>query len=455
MLPLDPNDTIAAISSPPGPGFRGLVRLSGPEAWAVALDGFEPDENETAALRRPARAERRSGRLRLDGLRPLVPAALALWPGPRTFTGQPLAEIHTIGAVPLVERILAHCLARGARLAAPGEFTLRAFLAGRLDLTRAEAVLGVIEARTPAQLDAALEQLAGGLAGPVVALRDRLLDVLAHLEANLDFVDEADVDPLSRGALGNSLAAAAAEVAALEEGLRGRDRPEGHPCVVLVGPPNAGKSRLFNALLGCDQAIVSPHAGTTRDYLTGHCDCAGLTIALIDTAGAEPATSAITAQAQALRHRQVEQSDLLLACHSADTATAGQDVTLPPDRPRLDVWTKSDLAGPGPIARVGLLPTSAATGAGLPALRTAIAAALHARAAEDDLPTGTAARCRGSFVRARAALEGASATLLRGGGDELVAIDLRQALDELGKVVGAVVTDDILDRIFSRFCIGK
>jgi tRNA modification GTPase len=451
MLPLDPNDTIAAISSPPGPGFRGLVRLTGPEAWAVALNGFESDE--VAALLLPARAERRSGRLRLDGLRPLLPAALALWPGPHTFTGQPLAEIHTIGAVPLVERVLSQCLARGARLAAPGEFTLRAFLAGRLDLTRAEAVLGVIEARTPAQLDAALEQLAGGLAGPVVALRDRLLDVLAHLEANLDFVDEADVDPLSRGALGTSLAEAAAEVATLEEGLRGRDRPEGHPCVVLVGPPNAGKSRLFNALLGRDQAIVSPHAGTTRDYLTGHCDCAGLTVALIDTAGAEPATSPITAQAQERRRRQVEQADLLLVCRSADTAA--QCVMLPSDRPRIDVWTKSDLAESGPNHPPGMLPTSAATGAGLPVLRTAIAAALHARAAEDDLPAGTAARCRASFLRARQALEGASATLVQGGGDELVAIDLRQALDELGKVVGAVVTDDILDRIFSRFCIGK
>jgi tRNA modification GTPase len=449
MLSLDPNDTIAAISSPPGAGFRGLVRLSGPEAWAIALDGFEPDESRA----RPARAERRAGRLRLEDLRPMVPAALALWPGPRTFTGQPLAEIHTIGAVPLVERVLAHCLARGARLAAPGEFTLRAFLAGRLDLTQAEAVLGVIEARTPAQLDRALEQLAGGLAVPVAALRDRLLDVLAHLEANLDFVDEADVDPLSRSALCRSLAEAAAEVTALEGRLRGRDRPEGHPCVVLVGPPNAGKSRLFNALLGREQALVSPHAGTTRDYLTGQCDCAGLTIALIDTAGAEPATSPIAARAQELRCRQMAQADLLLACRSADTAD--QDVTTPPDRPRLDVWTKSDLAGPGPIDRAGLLSTSAATGAGLPALRTAIAAALHARAAEDDLPAGTAARCRASFLRAGQSLEGASATLLQRGGDELVAIDLRQALDELGKVVGAVVTDDILDRIFRRFCIGK
>ncbi len=448
MLSLDPTDTIAAISSPPGAGFRGLVRLSGPEAWAIALGGFEPD----VAAPLPTRPERRVGRLRVEGLRPMLPAAIALWPGPRTYTGQPLAEIHTIGSAPLVELVLAQCLARGARHAAPGEFTLRAFLSGRLDLTRAEAVLGVIDARTPAQLDAALQQLAGGLAGPIVALRDRLLDVLAHLEAGLDFVDEADVDPLARGALASSLAGAAAEIATLADRLRGRDRPEGHPRVVLVGPPNAGKSRLFNALLGREQALVSPHAGTTRDYLSALCDCAGVTFELIDTAGALSATSAIEARAQDLRSDQVAQADLLLACRSADTAEE-QPATVPDDRPHLDVWTKADLAPPEGLMEV--LPTSAATGVGLAALRTAIATALRGRAAEDDLPAGTAARCRASLVQASEALEGASQTLLHGGGDELVAIDLRQSLDELGKVVGAVVTDDILDRIFRRFCIGK
>ena len=139
--------------------------------------------------------------MRIDGLRPLLPVMLALWPPPRTYTGQPLAEIHLVGSPPLLRQVLAHCLARGARLAEPGEFTLRAFLSGRIDLTRAEAVLGVIEAANPAQLDAALHQLAGGLSGPILALRDHLLDVVAHLEANLDFTEEPDVDPIGRTAL--------------------------------------------------------------------------------------------------------------------------------------------------------------------------------------------------------------------------------------------------------------
>jgi tRNA modification GTPase len=311
-------------------------------------------------------------------------------------------------------------------------------------------VLGVIDARTPAQLDAALSQLAGGLAGPITALRDRLLNVLAHLEANLDFAEEPDVDPLGRAALAESLAGSAAEVAALADRLRGRDRPEGHPRVVLVGPPNAGKSRLFNALLGHSRALVSPRPGTTRDYLTALLDCDGLTIELIDTAGLESPVSAIDDHAQSFRADQAARADLLLDCRSADSTPLPP---IAPDGPRLRVWTKSDLTTTGTPPEV--LPTSAETGAGLDALRRAIATALRAKAADGDLPATTGARCRESLVLASQALRSASETLLFGGGDELVAIDLRQTLDELGKVVGATVTDDILDRIFRRFCIGK
>jgi tRNA modification GTPase len=371
-----------------------------------------------------------------------------------------LAEVHTTGSPPVLGLLLAHCLARGARPAEPGEFTLRAFLSGRLDLTRAEAVLGVIDARNPAQLDAALRQLAGGLFGPIAALRDRLLDVLAHLEANLDFVDEPDVDPLGRAELAEGLARASAEVSALADRLRARDRPDGHPRVVLVGPPNAGKSRLFNALLGDARAIVSPVPGTTRDYLAASCDCDGLTVALIDTAGAEAARNPVEARAQALRHAQAARADLLLDCLPADRPDGDpgrepiSEDAVSPDRPRLSVRTKADLAPDAPAAP-GVWVTSAATGAGLAALRRAVASALRELTDEGELPATTGARCRDSLARASESLASASATLALGGGDELVAVDLRLALDELGKVVGAVVTDDFLDRIFRRFCIGK
>jgi tRNA modification GTPase len=441
---LDVADTIAAIASPAGPALRGIVRLSGPRAWDIALAAFLPD-GPAARTHQPVL---RQGRIRLATIGREMAAAIALWPGPRTYTGQPLAEIHTVGSPPLLQRVLADCLLRGARLAEPGEFTLRAFLNGQIDLTRAEAVLGVIDARSPAQLDLALKQLAGGLAGSIRTLRDRLLDLLAHLEAGLDFVEEEDVDPIQRAALADEVAAASAAVGELAHRLQARDRPEGRPRVVLVGPPNAGKSRLFNALLGEAQALVSPVAGTTRDYLTAPCDCGGLPVELIDTAGAEPAGDEIAARAQELREEVMMSADLLLVCEPHGAAIVADPAVA---ATRLLVGTKADL---GPIAP-GWLPTSAETGVGLDRLRTAIASTLRADPREAAGVAATGARCGVGLARAAEALEEAAATLARGGGDELVALDLREALEELGRVVGEVVTDDILDRIFSRFCVGK
>jgi tRNA modification GTPase len=450
LASLDPQDTIAAVASPAGNGLRGLIRLSGPEAWSIALAGFTPDRD--APL--PRRAEIRSGSVRVDGLRPELPAMIALWPGPRTYTGQNIAEIHTHGSPPLVNKVLAGCLGRGARHAEPGEFTLRAFLCGRIDLTRAEAVAGVIDARNQAQLDAALRQLGGGLSGPILALRDRLLDLVAHLEANLDFAEEADVNPLGRALLAEELAASADELTELATRLNQRDRSGGLPRVVLIGPPNAGKSRLFNALLGGDQAIVSPRAGTTRDYLSGFCQCDELVIELIDTAGIENPQTAIESQAQSMRAGQARQADLVVFCFSEDTIGVLTTEVLAASH-RIQVWTKCDIKRPQPHELPQAIRTSAATGEGLAELKASIARVLRSQDSEGDLATSTGARCRDSFVRAGEALQAAAETLLTGGGEELVAFDLRLAIDELGKVVGAVVTDDILDRIFSRFCIGK
>jgi tRNA modification GTPase len=447
-ISLDPNDTIAAIASPSGPSARGIVRLSGPNAWSIVLSSFIANRD----FPRPRRPEMRAGLLRVDGLRPLLPVMVSFWPAPRTYTGQDVVEIHLVGSPPLVSLVLAHCLARGARQAEPGEFTLRAFLSGRIDLTRAEAVLGVIDAANPAQLDAALEQLAGGLSGPLLGLRDHLLDVIAHLEANLDFTEEPDVDPLLRAALADELEGSARELQSLVRRLDDRDRPDGYPRVVLVGPPNAGKSRLFNALLGRDRAIVSPQAGTTRDYLTALCDCNGLTVELVDTAGMESSADAITAQAQAARAGQAARADLLVDCRPAD-AVEPSSPGFPDEVAVLPVLTKCDLTPSDGLNEH--LRTSAATGEGLGELRAAVASRLRGESGEGRLPSGTAARCRGSILRAEAALRSAAESMVVGGGDELVAFDLRLAVEELGKVVGAVVTDDILDRIFRRFCIGK
>jgi tRNA modification GTPase len=226
--------------------------------------------------------------------------------------------------------------------------------------------------------------------------------------------------------------------------------------VVLVGPPNVGKSRLFNALLAQERAIVSPQAGTTRDYLTASLDFDGLSVELVDTAGIEAPSDDIDLQAQTLQAIQAARADLLIACRSAEPADSGH-VARCSTRPRLDVWTKCDCADPRRSSSDGLRPiaTSAVTGAGLDELRAAIAHALRQQDSTGDLPAGTAARCRGSIERASDALGSAAESLTQGGGDELVSFDLRLAIEDLGKVVGAVVTDDILDRIFRRFCIGK
>jgi tRNA modification GTPase len=443
---LDPSDTIAAIATPVGPALRGIVRLSGPAAWTIPLARFQFARGELPTAKRAARFE---GSLSIPGLRVPAPAAIALWPDPRTYTGQQMAEVHTTGSQPILDRILADCLDRGARLAEPGEFTLRAFLAGRIDLTRAEAVLAVIEAADPTQLQTALQQLAGGLATQIEQMRDRWLDCLAHIEAGLDFVEEADVDPIARRELAREVARASADLAELAERLESRERPQTLPRVVLVGPPNAGKSRLFNALVGRDRAIVSPAAGTTRDYLSAVCDCAGLLVELCDTAGIEAPGDAIAGSAQRMRAGQAQAAELLLDCGSADTGFADE---IDRRQQRIRVGTKSDCADPGQQAEIA---TSAATGEGIAALRVAIRAALSAEASESCCVAATGARCRESLSQAARALQSASETLMLGGGDELVAIDLRLALDELGKVVGTVVTDDILDRIFRRFCIGK
>ncbi len=317
-------------------------------------------------------------------------------------------------------------------------------------------MLGIVDARNSAQLNSSLEQLAGGLSQPMIRLRDRLLDLVAHLEANLDFTEEPDVDPLSRAAMARELDESAEALGRIERQLCGRERNLEGARVVMVGPPNSGKSRLFNALLGRDRAIVSPQSGTTRDYIAEICDFDGLSVELVDTAGFDEPGDAVSSHAQALRDGQAAAADLLLECRCAGTAMApGQAATLGGDR--ILVWTKADLALPEPDASAqrALVVTSAETGAGVAALRFAVAQRLRGNEAQEGALSATGARCRDSLSRGSAALRSASKLIVEAGGDELVAFDLRLAVDELGQIVGAVVTDDILDRIFRRFCVGK
>jgi tRNA modification GTPase len=448
---LDLHDTIAAIGTAPGAAARGLVRVSGPRAIASIADWFTPTDPRLrwGELRLPSVV---SGALGGDLL---IPCDLYVWPSRRSYTRQPTVEVHTFGSAPLLDYVLGEICAHGARLAEPGEFTLRAFLAGRVDLTQAEAVLGVIDARGQSDLDAALGQLAGGLSRPLAKLREQLVQALAELEAGLDFVEE-DVEFISRDELRRQLAAAQHNIGEIAGQMHERAAAGDLPRVVLCGPPNAGKSSLFNALAArcgteATAAIVSPLPGTTRDYLTVRLDLDGLTCELIDTAGEHSAVAAATIEsaAQDLTGAQRRQADLLVHCTSADKAN---DMDRP-SGPGLRVLTKSDLRTvhePAPP----YLACSSLTGEGLSALCDVIRREL-ADPATGGVVASTASRCAESLRLADESLASALQLVDGEAGEELIAAEVRHALGELGRVVGAVYTDDLLDRIFSQFCIGK
>jgi tRNA modification GTPase len=455
------DDTIAAIATAPGGAARGIVRISGPDAIAIVEKVFSA--NPPTTLQSLRAATRIPGMIRLTLAsrddEQAVPCDLYVWPTARSYTRQPVAELHTLGSPPLLNALLRRACVAGARLAERGEFTLRAFLAGRIDLAQAEAVLGVIDAADRRQLDVALAQLAGGLTRPLAAIRDQLLDLLADLEAGLDFVEE-DIRFLSHADLTSRLADAADAVSRLVEQLRGRDRAEAEPRVVLVGSPNVGKSSLFNALAGDATALVSAWPGTTRDYLAARLEIGGIACQLIDTAGLESATTAdeLSAAAQQVSHEQHEQADVRLLClDSSRSLNSWEEVQLYGGHRQLVALTKCDLPAVSSLTPAAI-ETSAVTGRGLKELKMAIRSQLIAGAAESNpsvAVASTAARCGESLRLATESLTRASEISGHHGGDELIAAEVRTALVELGKVVGTIYTDDLLDRIFSRFCIGK
>ncbi|MCH5376407.1 MAG: tRNA modification GTPase [Planctomycetes bacterium] len=452
------DDTIAAIASPPGGAFRGILRLSGPGVIACLQRCFRSEDTGGLGWNDSMLARVLSGRMIIPPPIHDLPCDVYFWPGPRSFTRQTVAEIHTIGSPPLLEAALSTVCAAGARLARPGEFTMRAFLAGRLDLTQAEAVLGVIDARNRRQLESALGQLAGGLAQPLHELRDRLLDLLADVEAGLDFVDE-DIQFVSDSELEHRLGAAAERLDSLNRQMSGRSQTAELCRVVLVGCPNVGKSSLMNALVNEQAAIVADTAGTTRDYLTRRASFQGLDCLLVDTAGVQvQTTDSLAAAAQALGIEQAQGAHLQLWCIDATRHLNQWEraaLVEPAPAPRLLVLTKTDQLISTDL-HAEAVPTSSQTGAGLDLLRQAIFEILSEQMdSEAGIVAQTALRCRESLRGAAESLQRAREYTAGAAGDEVVAAEIRIALDELAQVVGAVYTEDILDRIFSRFCIGK
>jgi len=459
------DDTIAAIASAPGGAARGIVRVSGPDTASILATCFRTAAN--VDLSDVCAATAFSGTLKLSGsaVRELG-ADVYFWPDGRSYTRQPVAEIHTLGAPPLVAGVLRTVCAAGARLAEPGEFTLRAFLAGRIDLTQAEAVLGIIDARGERELQAALSQLAGGLAMPLEKLRNSLLDLLAHLEAGLDFVED-DIQFISPEQLQSQLDEAREILEATQSQIQRRELHDDLPRVALLGWPNVGKSSLFNALSEQGAALVSAQPGTTRDYLANCLDLNGVAFRLIDTAGvevdvqmgnaAETNGADIAAIAQRMTASQAEACEIRLLCIDSTrplNAWEQQELRANHFAKQLVVLTKCDSASKPADRPPGAVETSAVSGRGVDDLRRELQTAVLALK-RSQTAGSTPQRCAASLSAAAESLSRASELNRTRAGEELIAAEVRMALTELGKVVGAVYTDDILDRIFSRFCIGK
>lgn len=459
----DTKDTIAARATAPTGGLRGVIRISGPESIAAA--GRLLDEAAASQLASQKQAAAIHADIRLPGFPTAIEAQILAWPDSRSYTRQPSVEIHTLGSPPILDAILERLLENGARAAQPGEFTLRSFLAGRLDLTQAEAVLGVIDAADQSQLDEALGQLAGGLATPLHSLRDQLIELLAHLEAGLDFVDE-DIEFITADQLGSDLRDIESAVARIASQLEGRLDRDALPIVALYGLPNAGKSSLFNTLLGESAAIVSSRSGATRDFVSAVWQISdSARCLLVDTAGLDETADGVDALAQQHSGRVRRDAAVRVLCidgtannnePSDDEPNNGRPAIMPPtlgdDATLIVIATKAD-ADDFTLRDPTWLPTSSFDSSGLDELRQRIVKQLLS--VVDAGRQATAVRCGESLTGVQVALQTALEAAESGLGEELVAAELRLALDDLGRVVGAIYNDDILDRVFSRFCIGK
>jgi len=471
------DDTIVAISTAGGAAARGIIRLSGPEALALAEQFFRTDSPEIG-LTDQSDWRRVHGYCRLDmGIE--CEAKAYVFHGPRSYTGQDVVELHLPGSPVLLGMISEGLLCAGARSAEPGEFTARAFFTGRLDLTEAEAVAQVIGAQSDAQLRAAQRLLDGALHRACGAISARIADVLALVEAQLDFSQE-DIELARPSQLLADTRRARQELLTVLAESTSWDQLEQLPRVVLAGPANAGKSCLANALLRMDRSIVSQIAGTTRDLLTAPLALEKGECLLIDTAGLGPVSDPLANTTQRFTRRAMGQCDLLVWVFDAgvtEPADATDLAEAVPEAARRNVIlaaNKVDLCSEDRTAvdRAGgnwrrylntdakLITVSALRGDNIEELREMIEAAVHLDATDSagQATLALTARQREAMRQAVLYMENA-ARLFSDDPDEppgeLIAVELRSALDELGSISGGVVTEDLLDRIFSRFCIGK
>ena len=447
-----PDDTIVAIATPAGRGSLGVVRISGGDAPEVA--GRILIRDRSLQPRRATFTRVRASET--DAQRPVDDVIATWFPAPHSYTGEHVVEISTHGSPIILQLVVKSAIEAGARLARPGEFTLRAFVNGKMDLVQAEAVADLIDAVTPLQARAAFDQLEGTLTAKIAGLDARLLDLVARLEASLDFPDEGYhfIEP-------KAIACAVTSVideldSLLNASARGRIIREG-ATVVIAGRPNVGKSSLFNALVGHARAIVTETAGTTRDLVTETCDVEGLRVTLVDTAGVRDTTDRIEIEGVSRGTRAREVADVIVVVLNAAEALMPDDARLlteTTNRARVIVANKSDQ--PAAWRREDAVRVSATIGDGLDTLRRTIVVALGAGEPHRDSTAITNVRHTTLLERARTNLEQARAAAEREGmSEEFLLADLHAARATLGEVVGTHTSEEVLQHIFERFCIGK
>jgi len=441
-------DTIVAIATPPGRGAIGIVRLSGPAAAAIArtLTGradFEPRHATLAAVSGPDGAIDRT--------------IVTCFPGPHSYTGQDVVEISAHGSPVVLHAIVAAAQAAGARLAEPGEFTLRAYLNGRVNLAQAEAVQELIDAVTPRQARVAFDQLEGTLTSRLRRLDATLLELIARLEASLDFPDEG-YHFIATNETARALDGIVASLdVLLADAARGRVIREGLTAAI-VGRPNAGKSSLFNCLAGAARAIVTDVPGTTRDLVTERVDVHGVPLTLIDTAGVRAdAENAIEEEGIARARQAHETADVAIVVLDRSQPLTGDDRAILSDTvagTRVIVASKADLPAAWDEASIGARPVSALTGDGIDELRRALIGSAGGELLRDRAPVANL-RHVALLEKARTAVWRARTGAADGISEEFVLADLHEARSRFDEISGARPQDEVLKVIFERFCIGK
>ena len=448
-----PDDTIVAIATPPGRGGIGVVRISGPHAAGVAsgiVTRRQPLEPRRATFTRVRAAGFPSASSRVDTV------VVTFFPSPQSYTGQDVVEVSAHGSPVVLRAIVQAAVAAGARLARPGEFTLRAFLSGKLDLVQAEAVADLIAAATPLQARVAFDQLEGTLTERITAIDAELFDLIAKLEASLDFPDEGFHFIESREIAGRIGAVVQQLDGLLADARRGRMIREG-ATVVVTGRPNVGKSSLFNVLAGTDRAIVTNVPGTTRDLITEAVEIDGIAVTLVDTAGAREALDIVEREGVARGARARDVADLVIVVLDGSKPLTDDDKALldrTADRPRVVVLNKADRAAA--FKRDDAMRVSAVQGEGLDGLRQAIGSMLAGGEALRDTAVISNLRHVGLLEDARADLARACAAARQGGvPEEILLVDLQAARTRFDEIVGVRTSEDVLQHIFERFCIGK